>query len=139
MLRGEGLPHTDLRPGDRERYMVVAGPDGSLLGGVGLELRKPHGLLRSLVVARPARGAGLGRRLVTAAEKVAREQGVTTLYLLTPDASAFFIRLGYVETGREAVPREILDTGEFAVLCPASAPCLSKHLGPGSGQEKGRL
>jgi len=139
MLRSEGLPHTDLRFGARERYMAATGSDGSLLGGVGLELRKPHGLLRSLIVVRPARSSGLGRSLVAAAEKMARKQGVTTLYLLTPAASAFFVRLGYAETGREAVPPEILGTGEFAGLCPASAACLSKRLDTGPGQETGRV
>lgn len=139
MLRHEGLPHRDLRLGARERYLAATGPDRALIGGVGLELRPPHGLLRSLIVAKAVRGSGLGRQLVTAAETIAGEEGVETLYLLTLDKSAFFVRLGYEETDREAVPTEILGTGEFASLCPASAPCLSKRLDAASGRKAGRV
>ena len=58
------------------------------------------GLLRSVVVAEDRRGTGLGRRIVAAAEDLARESGVVDLYLITETAIDWFPRLGY-----EVVPR----------------------------------
>lgn len=128
MLRAANLPHDDVRPGPYDRYLVARDSAGMLVGGVGLSLRRPHALLRSLIVAPDARGAGLGSVLVNAAEASARDEGVETLYLLTLDAAPFFHRFGYADTEREAVPATIRKTGEFSGLCPASAACLSKHL-----------
>ena len=62
------------------------------------------------------------------AERVARQRGITALYLLTTTAEAFFTRRGYDRIGREAAPPMLRQTAEFAALCPASAACLTKAL-----------
>ena len=134
-LREAHLPDQGIRVSESEHYLIARDRAGAALGGVGLELRPPHALLRSLVVRTDARGAGLGRTLVSAAEDLAREHGILALYLLTLDAEAFFRRLGYVEIQRDVVPDQIQVTGEFADLCPASAICLRKRLVAGTGRD----
>ena len=85
-------------------------------------------LLRSLAVAPDWQGRGLGAALLAHAERTARQRGITTLYLLTTTAEAFFARHGYVRLPREAAPPVLHQTAEFAALCPASAVCLTKPL-----------
>jgi amino-acid N-acetyltransferase len=77
-------------------------------------------LLRSLAVAAHHRGAGLGRKLVAAAEARTRSHGVQELCLLTTTAERFFEGLGYERTDREAAPASIRGTSEFTSPCPAS-------------------
>jgi GNAT superfamily N-acetyltransferase len=86
--------------------VVVAAMDGRLAGVVSvhcvpsLVLDAALGRITALVVAAAARGCGIGRLLVEAAEAFAREQGCERIELTSgdhrPDAHAFYERLGYV-------------------------------------------
>lgn len=64
----------------------------------------PVALLTSLVVAESARGQGVGRRLVDAAETWAREKGCARIIVTTAEhrsgAHAFYQSLGWEYTGR---------------------------------------
>ena len=97
-------------------------------GIVGLELYGASGLLRSLVVSPRHRSQGAGSALVTHAERVAVERGVSALYLLTTTAEAFFRRRGYVAAARELAPDAIRRTSEFAGLCPSTSAFMVKYL-----------
>jgi len=50
--------------------------------------------------------------------------------LLTETAEAFFRSRGYVPVERANVSPAVKQSAEFRTLCPASARCLSKSLGP---------
>ena len=127
-LVGEaGLPVEDLNELDLAHFLGGGEPD-RLRGVVGLELCGDAALLRSLAVEPEARGAGLGRALVAAAEVHARSRGVRSLYLLTTTAAGFFERLGYRPLDRNQAPNGIRRTREFAGLCPASATFMVKQL-----------
>jgi amino-acid N-acetyltransferase len=52
-------------------------------------------LLRSLVVSADVRGRGFGGLLTDTAEALAVRLGVTSIYLLTTSADAFFVTRGY--------------------------------------------
>ena len=108
--------------------LLVARVSGAPVGAVGLQAAGRDGLLRSLVVAPPARGRGVATRLVAEVETLAAGRGIGRLYLLTATAATFFARLGYVAAERAAVPPPIAATAEFGRLCPASAACLTKSL-----------
>ena len=125
LVRAAGLPADDLA---RDAHVRAVEDAGATVGCVAVEVYGGAGLLRSLAVAEPHRGRGLGRRLVGAAEAVAREAGLETLVLLTTTAAPFFQSLGYHETGREAVPAAVRASSEFTSTCPASAVCLVKDL-----------
>ena len=128
MLVAESLPEQGVASGAGARFLVARTADGRVLGGIGLEGGCPAALLRSLVVDRAHRGAGIGEALVAAIEDVARVDGVETLYLLTLDAAGFFSKLGYGHADRSRVPRALRQTDEFSTLCPASADCMAKRL-----------
>jgi GNAT superfamily N-acetyltransferase len=63
-----------------------------------------------------ARGDGWGRRLLAAAEQVARERGCRQVVVssFTFQAPAFYERCGYVETGRvEGLPLDGMADVQF--------------------------
>ena len=127
LLASAGLPAADLTDEHMSAFFY-AGSASAPDAMVGLEIYGPDALLRSLVVLPALRKRGLGERLVAKAEQHARERGVRTIYLLTTTAEQFFLARGYSIAAREAAPRSIQSTKEFAGLCPASSAFLSKHL-----------
>ena len=106
----------------------VAESAGQRIGVAGFEGKGGDGLLRSLAVAPEARGHGVGERLVSSCENMARAAGVNALYLLTTTADAYLRRLSYADMPRESVPLAIAAHPQFRGLCPASAKCLGKCL-----------
>ena len=127
MLVAAGLPTADLTAAPRADFW--GGHEGmALIGVIGLEGYGAVALLRSLAVATAWQGRGLGSALLAHAERAARQQGVSALYLLTTTAEAFFTRRGYLRLPREAAPSVLRHTAEFAALCPASAVCLTQAL-----------
>ncbi|MGY8662609.1 helix-turn-helix domain-containing GNAT family N-acetyltransferase [Bradyrhizobium sp. UFLA05-109] len=84
---------------------IVAMSDGLPLGCVGLKGTE-HGYaeIKRLWVSPSARGLGLGRRLMEAAESAARELGITVLRLDTnsalPEAGQLYRRTGWSEIPR---------------------------------------
>ena len=127
LLAAAGLPVADLAAAPRAEFWGCH--EGThLIGVIGLEGYGAVALLRSLAVAPAWQGRGLGSALLAHAERVARQRGITALYLLTTSAEAFFTRHGYVRLPREAAPPALRHTAEFAALCPASAACLTQAL-----------
>ena len=127
LLRAADLPTGDLEQVSLEHFFLASvGQDAA--GLVGLELYGADALLRSLVVASPTRGTGLGSRLIEHAEEHARAQGAYSIYLLTTTAAEFFARRGYRRADRAAAPDSIRTTREFRDLCPASAVFMHKVL-----------
>ena len=125
LLRDARLPVDDL---GSEKIALVAEDDRKIRGIVGLESFGSIALLRSLVVAPDARGAGVGAALVAALELACAADGVDELWLLTIDAETYFEKLGYAARPRNEAPGVIRDTDEFSVLCPADAALMSKVL-----------
>lgn len=90
------------------RVVLVAERGGDVIGMVTVQLLvstaegAPSGLLEDMVVDEGARGAGVGRRLLLAAEQWARRQGATRLQLLADrtnlPALRFYRRLGWSDT-----------------------------------------
>jgi GNAT superfamily N-acetyltransferase len=88
---------------------LVAEIDGRVVGLITshilatLHHTEPVALLTTLVVSEGARGAGVGRELVRAAEDWARGEGAermsVTSGLQRADAHQFYERLGYARTG----------------------------------------
>jgi len=86
---------------------IVATDDGEVVGCASLLSYGP-GLseVRSLTVAEPARGRGLGLALLTRLRQRARRRGVRTLFALTRSVS-LFARAGYVIAERDLFPEKV--------------------------------
>lgn len=128
LLRDSGLPTDDLGP-QRLDGFLIAEDDGVVVGLIGLELLGTTGLLRSLVVEKKARRAGLGSKLVGALESAAETAGISELWLLTIDAEKFFQRHNYEIVDRTTAPDSIRSADEFTSLCPDTAYLMRKSLG----------
>jgi GNAT superfamily N-acetyltransferase len=95
---------------DPRATVMVAESAGEVVGVATVHLRDgihvdaPVAQLTALVVSEGARGTGVGRGLVAAAEAWARRQGaariVVTTALHREGAHLFYERLGYTHTGR---------------------------------------
>jgi amino-acid N-acetyltransferase len=131
LLGANGLPVTDLTP---EILLLGVHDSLGLEGIVGVEPHGTVGLLRSLAVRQDRRGSGLGSALVLEAERMARERGITALYLLTTTAEQFFSNRGYARMPRDGAPTEIRASSEFRSICPSSAAFMGKPLDGQSGQ-----
>jgi len=125
-LEANGLPSQDVRSKPDCFYIGYDGDER--IGVAGIEMYDTDGLLRSVVVEEAVRGQGYGTALYEAVETEAQSADVDTLYLLTTNASEFFIDLGYVEIERSTAPRAIQQTTEFDDLCPSTAICMEKTL-----------
>ena len=127
LLQACELSTEDITPEMLEHFRV-AHLDKALVGCAGVDMLGEVGLLRSVAVDEAHRGTGLGKELVAAAEELAREEGVQTLYLLTDTAEGFFAGLGYRKVPREEAPADVAGTQQFAKLCPSSSSFMAKTL-----------
>lgn len=127
LLEAAALPRADIDETLLGHFLAVR-LDGQVAGIAGLEPCGRDGLLRSLVVRDTHRHSGLGRRLVTEAERRAAGMGIETLYVLTNTAAGYFRRFGYSDCPRDEAPAAIRQTREFSSLCPDDAAFLRKRL-----------
>lgn len=88
-------------------YLVVRAHDGMVLGCVALDEYSPSLVeLVSLAVDPSAQGVGLGKRLITAAEELARQRGYPELFAVSL-ADGLFLGLGFRESTIERYPEKI--------------------------------
>ena len=115
----EGLEDTEL---------FVLEEKGAPLGVVGLEVRGPYALLRSLAVKSEARSKGYGRTLLAFAEEEARCRGVQAVFGLTTTIPELLTRYGFMPVERTDLPAELSASAELRGACPASAQAFRKAL-----------
>jgi acetyltransferase len=92
---------------EQKRVLVVAEEDSEVLGMAqilfsGATNGDHRAEVQRVAVATAARSRGIGRRLMGEIEAVARERGITLLWLTThegTDACAFYEALGYAKLG----------------------------------------
>ncbi len=88
-------------------YQVVRDVDGTVLGCVALDEYSPSLVeLVSLAVAPAAQGRGIGRRLISAAEELARQRSFPELFAITL-ADQLFLSMGFRESNIELFPEKI--------------------------------
>jgi amino-acid N-acetyltransferase len=134
LLRDAGLP-TEGVPGDLALLVVARDDTGAIAGCAGLERHADAVLLRSVAVASPRRGSGIGAELVSVALDRAREAGSTDAYLLTETAAAWFPRFGFVGLDRADVPEPLHESVEFRGACADSAVAMRLPLQAPSSRE----
>lgn len=124
LLKQANLPTNDLN--NTRHIFIGAFENDILIGSAGLEINGHYGLIRSVVSTR--KKLGTGKLLVQKIEKLASENEIKDLFLLTESAANFFEKLGYTISDRQKVPNELLVNPQFTQLCPSSAICMSKTL-----------
>ncbi|WP_224999933.1 arsenic resistance N-acetyltransferase ArsN2 [Cesiribacter sp. SM1] len=102
--------------------------NGNLAGSAGLEIYGTQALLRSVSVADSGKGRGWGKFISHEIEKLAQQQGIEELYLVTTTAEGFFQKLGYRKVERSNVAEAVLVSGQFNGICPASAAIMVKQI-----------
>jgi len=127
ILSDANLPYADISE-EKLKHFIGIEKNDNLIGLVGLEVFPPYALLRSLAVAESLRGQGLGIKLLTQIEKLAKENKIKDIYLLTTTAEKFFAKHSYKEIARDAAPAVIKATSEYCDVCPASATVMKKRL-----------
>jgi amino-acid N-acetyltransferase len=83
---------------------------------------------RSVAVAAPLRGKGLGERLTHAALDLARLHGIQQVYLLTETAQHFFPRFGFRPISRTDVSPALHQSIEWTSACPVTAQAMMARL-----------
>jgi len=126
LLAASKLPRASIE--DHVASTLVARRDSGVVGTAALELYGSAALLRSVAVATPLRGQGLGVALTVAALDLARRRGVRTVYLLTETAEGFFPKFGFTPISRAQVEAVVLQSPEFTTACPKSALVMVKQL-----------
>lgn len=126
LLLGNNLPAEDCADQAQNFYGIYDGND--LIAAGGLEPAADAALLRSVVVHGQYRGLGLGKRITDFLIRLADSEGRESIYLLTETAEAYFENLGFKRIDRVEVPPAILNTRQFASLCPDTASCLQMKL-----------
>lgn len=118
--QGIMLPRTELELAENLRDFTVVHEGGRLLACGALHLYSPSsGEIRSLAVDPGAQGRGLGRALIAALEREARELGLQTVFAFTyiPE---FFRKLGYFQVDRAELP---LKSWKDCLRCPKFQCC----------------
>jgi ribosomal protein S18 acetylase RimI-like enzyme len=94
---------------EKGRFLLVE--DAGIAGCVYVELRGDHAYLGLLSVDPACQNRGLGRQLVSAAEKFARESGARfmdlTVVNLRTELSLFYEKLGYTSVGTQPIHEDL--------------------------------
>lgn len=106
----------------------VARRNRQLVGSAALEMYFEGALLRSVAVAPPLQGQGVGHDLTNAAIQLAHELDAPALYLLTTTAERFFPKFGFERITRADVQASVHTSVEFTSACPSSATVMCKSL-----------
>lgn len=124
LLKSSNLAVDDL---DFKKDLLVGYvEDGVMVGTGGLELYGEYGLLRSLSVKLGTRGKALGTAITEYLIEQAKKRNLKGIYLLTETAHGFFLRKGFNDVSRDAIPQPLKASSEFSYVCGPSA--VAMHL-----------
>ncbi len=110
-IEGDRINPEGVRAYMKKGEFLLAEDSSGLVGCAYVEVRGDSGYLGLLGVEPKRQGAGLGRKLMDAAEDYFRKAGCRTIDLRIVSARtplpAFYRYLGYVETGTAPFPAEV--------------------------------
>ncbi len=111
-ITGDRLDPASTREYFGKGTFLMAEEDGVLAAGVYVEMRGDRSYLGLLAVDPSRQKAGLGRRMVAAAEEFAREMGShamdMTVVNLRVNLPPFYRKLGYAEVGTAPIREEMM-------------------------------
>jgi len=118
LLRSSELPYEDVSLQKITFLLAAAGEE--IIGCIGLEKYRDHGLLRSFAIKNGLRNQGIGSRLFEHFISYCLQKGVRNIHLFTVDAHEFFQSRGFRLMERDSAPEAIKQTTEFTQLCPST-------------------
>lgn len=119
LLQASGLPIAGVVEHLANFVVAMEYPNAVACGGI--EYHGEFALVRSIAVAEPARGSGLGKAILSHLLSECRTHAVRAVALLTTTAESYFADNGFVRVSRDEVPHPLLESGQFQGVCPASA------------------
>jgi amino-acid N-acetyltransferase len=125
LIKRNGLPIEDISTSTK---LFSITKDNEIAGTIGIEFYNQVALLRNLAVTETYRSKGIGGKLVEHIEKIAKQNAVKELILVTTTASDYFSKKAYRTIERNNVPEEIKKSSEFSSTCPSSAVIMKKVL-----------
>lgn len=125
LLQQQKLPVSDIK---EETLLYTLAEGDNVIGTAGLDIFEGCALLRSVSVLGDTRGKGYGKILTGKVEQLAKENGISSMYLITHTAKDFFERQGYLVIDRTTAPDAIKETDQFTGLCPSSAVVMRKDI-----------
>jgi amino-acid N-acetyltransferase len=128
LLKISNLPFSDI--GNGKQIFLVAEKEHKMVGCVAIEVYQKNGLLRSLAVDVKERDKNIGHELMAKIINLSIDKQLVNLYLLTTTAEKYFNHLGWNVIDRNSVSADILNSQEFASICPVSAVCMAFSLLP---------
>lgn len=131
LLKDHSLTTVDLKALELASF-VVAVEESRVVGVAGLQHLDKLALLEIAAVDKPEVGALIYQHI----EEAARAKGVIRLYLVTSNASDYFITLGYDQIVRDAAPLPIQNTAQVSRLHNSSAKLMQKSLGQTNGRQE---
>ena len=126
LLQENSLPFQDIDM-EKNLFWCIKSQD-QIIGGVGLELYSPVGLLRSLVVQDNFRNQGVAAKLWAEVLNHARKHQLHSLFLLTTTADRYFLKQGWKQIEKNTAPKSIQQSTEFSSVCPDSAICMKYEI-----------
>lgn len=125
------LPRTEFELAEHIRDFAVVGSDRELIGCGALHFYSPTSAeVRSLAVAPALKRGGVGRTIVEALEREARENDLESIFAFTY-VPGFFRKLGFEEVDRGELP---LKAWKDCLRCPKFHACdeiaMLKYLRP---------
>lgn len=125
LLQQQKLPVSDIK---EETLLYTLTEADKVIGTAGMDIFEDCALLRSVSVLGNTRGKGYGKILAGKVEQLAKENGISSMYLITHTAKDFFERQGYLVIDRTTAPDAIKQTDQFTGLCPSSAVVMKKSI-----------
>jgi N-acetylglutamate synthase-like GNAT family acetyltransferase len=126
LLEETGLPLDGARD-HLDAYFLATIRD-EVIGCAATELYGNAALLHSLAVTPRLRHRGIGKALVTAVLQEATDRQLARIYLLTVNASDYFVQLGFERVPIEEAHHAFSASAEFHGACPGDAVFMSLAL-----------
>jgi len=126
LLQSERLPIADLNP-LLDNFFIAVESD-RIIAVIGMDKYDNDGLLRSAIVHKDYRNAGIAAALIEQLFDHAKQTGVFSLYLITNTAEKYFERKGFTKISRDALPAGVSQSKEFNGLCPSSSVTMFRKL-----------
>lgn len=126
LLKSSSLPADDLN--FQHHLLIGFYHENEAVGTGGLEFYDDYALLRSLSVKVGIRGQAFGSSITDHLISEAKKKKLKAIYLLTETAHAFFLKKGFKDVAREAVPDVVKASSEFSKVCPTTAAVMKLAL-----------